>query len=68
MWLKTENGEDFSKKLYKEKNIVTLPGKYLAVKKNGKNPAENYVRIALVHNKKIVIAEALLNSVLKEKL
>ena len=54
MWLKTENGEDFSKKLYKEKNIVTLPGKYLAVTKNGKNPAENYVRIALVHNKKIV--------------
>ncbi len=54
MWLETENGEKFSKRLYKEKNIVTLPGKYLAVSKNGKNPAENYVRIALVHNKKIV--------------
>ncbi len=54
MWLETENGENFSKKLYKEKNIVTLPGKYLAVSKNGKNPAENYVRIALVHNRKIV--------------
>ena len=40
--------------LFIEKNIVTLPGKYLAVSKNGKNPAENYVRIALVHNKKIV--------------
>ena len=54
MWLETKNGENFSKKLYKEKNIVTLPGKYLAVSKNGKNPAENYVRIALVHNRKIV--------------
>ena len=54
MWLETENGENFSKKLYEEKNIVTLPGKYLAVSKNGKNPAENYVRIALVHNRKIV--------------
>lgn len=54
MWLKTEDGEKFSKTLFIEKNIVTLPGKYLAVSKNGKNPAENYVRIALVHNKKIV--------------
>ena len=54
MWLETKNGENFSKKLYKEKNIVTLPGKYLAVSKNGKNPAENYVRIALVHKRKIV--------------
>ena len=54
MWLKTKDGEKFSKTLFIEKNIVTLPGKYLAVSKNGKNPAENYVRIALVHNKKIV--------------
>ena len=54
MWLKTEDGEKFSKTLFIEKNIVTLPGKYLAVSKNGKNPAENYVRIALVHNKRIV--------------
>ena len=54
MWLKTPNGEKFSKTLFKEKNIISLPGKYLAVSKNGKNPAENYVRIALVHDNKII--------------
>ena len=54
MWLRTDNGEKFAKTLFKEKNIISLPGEYLAVSRNGKNPAKNYVRIALVHNKKLI--------------
>ena len=31
MWLRTDNGEKFAKTLFKEKNIISLPGEYLAV-------------------------------------
>ncbi len=40
--------EQFAESLYKKKNVLTLPGSYLARTVNGKNPGKNRVRLALV--------------------
>ena len=50
LWLKVNDSEAFTKKLYDEEKIIVLPGKYLGAEKDGINPAEQYLRIALVHN------------------
>ena len=42
--------EAFTKKLYDEEQVIVLPGKYLGAEDNGQNPAEQYLRIALVHD------------------
>jgi len=39
---------EFCKSLYRKKNVLTLPGSYLARTVNGYNPGENRVRLALV--------------------
>ncbi|WP_323595436.1 succinyldiaminopimelate transaminase [Aliarcobacter butzleri] len=46
IWLEVENDLEFTKKLYKEKNIKVLPGSFLGRGGLGKE----YVRIALVEN------------------
>jgi len=49
LWLKTPVSDTaFCRRLYHEKNIVVLPGSYLAREAGGINPGENFVRIALV--------------------
>lgn len=46
IWLKVGDDVEFTKNLYKEKNVKVLPGRYL-----GRNGAgEGYIRIALVEN------------------
>ncbi len=50
LWLKVNNSEVFTKKLYDLEKVIVLPGKYLGAEKNGINPAEQYLRIALVHD------------------
>ena len=40
----------FYKKIYDQEHVLVLPGKYLGSKNKGINPAEQYLRIALVHN------------------
>lgn len=42
------SGEAFAKRLYAEHNIVVLPSAYLARENNGKIPADDRVRMALV--------------------
>ena len=42
------NGVEFSQQLYSKKNVLTLPGSYLARTVNGYNPGEKRVRLALV--------------------
>jgi len=39
---------EFCKQLYSKKNVLTLPGSYLARPVNGYNPGKNRVRLALV--------------------
>jgi aspartate/methionine/tyrosine aminotransferase len=48
--LKVKDAEAFTKKLYDEEQVIVLPGKYLGAEDNGQNPAEQYLRIALVHD------------------
>ncbi|MCC6917422.1 succinyldiaminopimelate transaminase [Nitrosomonas sp.] len=49
LWLRTPiSGIDFSRRLYCERNIIVLPGSYLAREAHGINPGEDFVRIALV--------------------
>ena len=50
LWLKVSDAEAFTKKLYDEELVIVLPGKYLGAEDNGQNPAEQYLRIALVHD------------------
>ncbi len=39
---------DFAQRLYAEKNITVLPGRYIARESEGFNPGENHIRMALV--------------------
>ena len=48
IWLEVDDDLEFTKKLYKEKNIKVLPGSFLG--RNG--IGRGYVRIALVENEK----------------
>jgi len=49
LWLKTPISDiSFCRRLYQEKNVMVLPGSYLARAANGVNPGENFVRVALV--------------------
>ncbi len=49
LWAKTpESDINFAQKLFAEQNITALPGQYLSRQHNGKNPGENYIRMALV--------------------
>jgi len=49
---------EFCKLLYSKKNVLTLPGSYLARTVNGYNPGENRVRLALVATKEECIEAA----------
>ena len=40
--------EEFARTLFRLHNITVLPGRYLARDRDGRNPGENHVRIALV--------------------
>ncbi|WP_049721527.1 succinyldiaminopimelate transaminase [Gilvimarinus polysaccharolyticus] len=44
-------GEEFAQRLFAEQNITVLPGAYLARDTEAGNPAEYYVRLALVATK-----------------
>ncbi len=49
LWLETPlPDEEFSQKLFAEKNVTVLPGSYLSRENQGFNPGQNHVRIALV--------------------
>lgn len=49
LWPKLQMDEvEFCKLLYSKKNVLSLPGSYLARTVNGYNPGENRVRLALV--------------------
>ena len=39
--------------LWRETGVRVLPGAYLAQEKNGKNPGQNFIRVALVAQQKI---------------
>ncbi|HEX5127931.1 MAG TPA: succinyldiaminopimelate transaminase [Rhodocyclaceae bacterium] len=49
LWARTPGDDtEFSRDLFARKNVVVLPGQYLAREAHGVNPGRGYVRIALV--------------------
>ncbi len=48
VWLKVNNGLEFTKKLYERYNVKVLPGEFLG--RGEKNPAKDFIRIALVED------------------
>ncbi|MFQ5508802.1 MAG: succinyldiaminopimelate transaminase [Leptospirillia bacterium] len=49
LWLEVpDGGEAFSRKVFERCNMTVLPGAYLAQTVDGENPADRYVRMALV--------------------
>ena len=49
LWAKTPIADtDFARELFRQRNVVVLPGSYLARESAGVNPGANFVRIALV--------------------
>lgn len=42
------DGEDFTKRLYEQENVLVLPGSYLSRDSGGINPGDGYIRLALV--------------------
>lgn len=49
LWVRAPiNDCDFTQKLYRDYNVIVLPGSYLGREAHGSNPGENFIRIALV--------------------
>lgn len=48
LWLPVDNGEAAAVKLWQETGVRTLPGAYLARDYQGQNPADGFLRVALV--------------------
>ena len=48
LWLPVTDGEQAALKLWKETGVRVLPGAYLSQDVDGKNPGQNYIRVAMV--------------------
>ena len=55
LWIETPMDDQvFTKRLYIEKGLITLPGSYLGTLDQGLNPGTGFIRVAIVHNKEII--------------
>ena len=55
LWIETPMDDQvFTKRLYVEKGLITLPGSYLGTLDQGLNPGTGFIRVAIVHNKEII--------------
>jgi len=52
LWLDVGDGEEATRKLWREAHVKVLPGAYACRETNGVNTAERYIRVALVHDEK----------------
>ena len=52
LWLDVGDGERAAKRLWRDAGLRVLPGAYLARTAGGKNPGQQYIRVALVHDRK----------------
>jgi N-succinyldiaminopimelate aminotransferase len=52
LWLDVGDGETATRRLWGEAHLKVLPGAYVCRETDGGNPAERYIRVALVHDEK----------------
>jgi aspartate/methionine/tyrosine aminotransferase len=52
LWLDVGDGEEATRKLWREAHVKVLPGAYACRETDGINTAERYIRVALVHDEK----------------
>ena len=52
LWLDVGDGEEATRKLWREAHVKVLPGAYACRETNGVNTSERYIRVALVHDEK----------------
>jgi N-succinyldiaminopimelate aminotransferase len=52
LWLDVGDGEEATRKLWRETHVKVLPGAYACSETDGVNTAERYIRVALVHDEK----------------
>lgn len=50
LWLDVGDGEDATRRLWREAGIKVMPGGYLARETAGSNPGQPYIRVALVQD------------------
>ena len=48
LWLKVEDGEEASLRLWRQRGVKVLPGRYFGCEVNGVNPGHDRIRVALV--------------------
>ena len=53
LWIKVRDSEKTTLDLWRETGVRVLPGTYLAQEKNGKNPGQDFIRVALVAQQEI---------------
>ena len=53
LWIKVQDGEKTTLDLWRQTGVSVLPGAYLAQDKNGKNPGQDFIRVALVAQEKV---------------
>ena len=53
LWIKVQDSEKTTLDLWRKTGVRVLPGAYLAQEKNGKNPGQDFIRVALVAQQKI---------------
>lgn len=52
LWLDVGDGEEATRRLWRETHVKVLPGAYACRETDGVNTAERYIRVALVHDEK----------------
>ena len=52
LWLDVGDGEEATRKLWREAHVKVLPGAYACREVDGVNSSERYIRVALVHDEK----------------
>jgi aspartate/methionine/tyrosine aminotransferase len=50
LWLEVGDGEEATRKLWREAHVKVLPGAYACRETEGVNTSERYIRVALVHD------------------
>ena len=53
LWIKVKDGEKTTLDLWRQTGVSVLPGAYLAQEENGKNPGQDFIRVALVAQQKV---------------